>query len=91
MCLPGLIWHPKFPGSSRQPVRTCHEFQSASVGYNGSENGFQSDKSFKTGHTFSNNGETWIEVSRACNAIFPCGRRSSGRRLAGVLSHNALT
>mmetsp|Transcript_13036 Transcript_13036/g.39493 ORF Transcript_13036/g.39493 Transcript_13036/m.39493 type:complete len:591 (+) Transcript_13036:158-1930(+) len=30
-----------------------------------SENGFQSgDKSFKTGHTFSNNGETWIEVGR---------------------------
>jgi hypothetical protein len=33
-----------------------------SAGYTGSENGFQSDKSFKTGHTFSNNGETWIEV-----------------------------
>jgi CCR4-NOT transcription complex subunit 6 len=33
-------------------------------GYTGSENGFQSDKSFKTGHTFSNNGETWIEVAK---------------------------
>lgn len=33
-----------------------------SAGYLGGENGFQSDKSFKTGHTFSNNGETWIEV-----------------------------
>lgn len=32
------------------------------AGFAGSENGFQSDKSFKTGHTFSNNGETWIEV-----------------------------
>ncbi len=28
-----------------------------------SENGFQSgDKSFQAGHTFSNNGETWIEA-----------------------------
>lgn len=36
------------------------------AGFAGSENGFQSDKSFKTGHTFSNNGETWIEV-RVCS------------------------
>ena len=38
-----------------------------------SENGFQSsDKSFKTGHTFSNNGETWIEVRAAGFYVESC-------------------
>lgn len=47
-----------------QPVTAFAQSLSACAGYTGSENGFQSDKSFKTGHTFSNNGETWIEVLR---------------------------